>query len=216
MIELLTVLAIVATLTALVVPAVSSGIRSARKVSDLSQLRQIGVALNVYANDNNQFFPAAWNSTTQQTWAAQLGGFSASELSARKSLFVSPLADPLTATDNQPYNITYSMHGLLGLEEGDPLRKKSIQVQRPSEVILIANGYQVESNFNRASSTIYAPGEIYWEGNDYPLDRKFPTAAYEGTIAYPNGQAVSAVFVDGHAASIKKGDVVWGNFIINR
>lgn len=216
MIELMIVIVILATLFALILPEARRVIQSARKSTDLSQLRQIAIALNLHAKDNNGFFPAAWDTTTYKTYASQLEGYSRHELSSRDSIFVSPLAEPLTATDNLPYNITYSMHPLLGLEHGDPLKKMASQVERPAEVILVANGFQVESNFNRASSAIYEPQEIYWADNDYPLDRKFPTTSREGTIAYPDGKSVSAVFVDGHAESIKKGNVVWRNFILNR
>lgn len=57
LIELLVVIAIIAILAALLVPAVSRAMVSARQVSCASNMRQIGVALVAYCNDHGGSFP---------------------------------------------------------------------------------------------------------------------------------------------------------------
>ena len=68
LIELLIVMAIVAIVAALAVPAFSKVFESAKAAKDLSNLRQIGAATQMYMNDNNGVFPGS----ATLTWMSQL------------------------------------------------------------------------------------------------------------------------------------------------
>jgi prepilin-type N-terminal cleavage/methylation domain-containing protein len=57
LVELLVVIGIVAVLMAILIPALGSARASARKIACMSNLRQIGVAVHVYANDNHGNIP---------------------------------------------------------------------------------------------------------------------------------------------------------------
>jgi len=61
LIELLTVVAIVAILASLVIPAVSGMIDSSHKAVCTSNLRNVGTALNLYIADNDGYLPAGVN-----------------------------------------------------------------------------------------------------------------------------------------------------------
>ena len=67
-IELLVVAATIAILAALLVPAASNTLERAKATKDLSNLRQIGSATQLYMNDNNGIFPGS----ATATWMSQL------------------------------------------------------------------------------------------------------------------------------------------------
>jgi prepilin-type N-terminal cleavage/methylation domain-containing protein/prepilin-type processing-associated H-X9-DG protein len=57
LIELLVVIAIIAILAAMLLPAVSRAKESAKKISCMNQMRQLGLSLQMYVNDSHDFFP---------------------------------------------------------------------------------------------------------------------------------------------------------------
>ncbi len=57
LIELLVVIAIIAVLIAILLPALNTAREQARKVICGSNLKQIGLAVKMYANDNNDYLP---------------------------------------------------------------------------------------------------------------------------------------------------------------
>jgi len=68
LIELLVVMAGIAILIGVAVPALNSALEHAKVAKDLSNLRQIGAATQLYMNDNNGVFPGS----ATQTWMSQL------------------------------------------------------------------------------------------------------------------------------------------------
>jgi prepilin-type processing-associated H-X9-DG protein len=57
LIELLVVIAILAILAALLMPALSKAKESGRSTQCISNLRQIGISLQLYVQDNNRYLP---------------------------------------------------------------------------------------------------------------------------------------------------------------
>src|SRR5665647_1317503 len=74
LIELLVVIAIIAILAAMLLPALSKAKQSGYRVVDLNNLKEFGVAMNLYTTDNNDRMPwANWlsgemTSPTPQGW----------------------------------------------------------------------------------------------------------------------------------------------------
>ena len=64
LIELLVVMVIIALLVGLLLPALGRAREEARKTQCRSNLRQIGLAMNIYANDNKGWTPAVYGAAT--------------------------------------------------------------------------------------------------------------------------------------------------------
>ena len=68
LIEVLAVMAIIVLLAAILIPSLKSALERAKATKDMSNLRQIGAAAQMYMNDNDGVFPGS----TTATWMSKL------------------------------------------------------------------------------------------------------------------------------------------------
>lgn len=110
LIELLTVIAIIGILAAIIIPTVGRVRESARGSQCLSNLRQIGMALALYANDNRDLLPAAKDADGVQ-WTKALDAYlpqrGTSATAPEHKIFICPSAD-YSGIENDTLSRTYA------------------------------------------------------------------------------------------------------------
>lgn len=237
LIELLTVITIIGILAAIIIPTVGMVRKSANESKSISNLRQIALAMNSYADENKDRFPPGYTfiSGKETYWTGQLMPYlgSANKIySTQNNIFISPLAEhpPRESSANSgTIPLTYSAHGLLfpSVTTSDPadvnarLFRRSA-VSRPTKVIVVGEGVQ-RATTHYSNSTFSQPAEFRTAGSSRDLDEAIPTTTDEdlapasyGALRYRGRSGVPVAFVDGHAESLKKGSVTYGNIIADR
>src|SRR5690606_21713745 len=75
LIELLVVVAIIAMLAALLLPALARAKGKAKSISCVSNLRQIGLGMSMYAEDENGYLPGTAHFSLSNSWIFSLASY---------------------------------------------------------------------------------------------------------------------------------------------
>ena len=144
LIELLVVIAIIAILAALLLPTLSRAKEAARASQCLSQMRQLGFAVRLYADENEDTFPRSLHSAfanAQLPWERSLAPHLGSSLTAWTNLLTGVYHCP-TDKRTMPWSYGFNVYYELGEDDdyaGKPdTWRRAAQVPRPSDTILFA------------------------------------------------------------------------------
>jgi len=215
LVELLVVISIIGLLAGLAVPAINSGLKSAKAGACLSNLHQIGVATVAYAADNNLKLPDAGSGTTDM-WATKIATFMGGDTKKKNNVFVCPGAlKSVSEATGANVAITYGVHG--GLMPKGGTASNITCVMRQSEVILAADMCQDPGNKGWSPFCLENPSIVVSQSGGRSGSMDLSAAIATSTDAdsgnnawmrYRHSGKVNVVMFDGHAEAIEKGKVL--------
>ena len=231
LLELLVVISIVSLLVALLMPSLQSVKESANQAACMSNLKQIGIAMNMYGNDHAKYPWAAeftWPGIPTTSWVYRIQSY----LGKRAPVWSFTSADdrsPVIQCHGRKVRSTnvvncYGAHSwLMGWKTVSPWDDFPVGryprpypfTQRPAEVLLIADAAQPGGSGGEAFPVLYAPIDDF--STDYavgnPNDPSTLTfnddTFFNSIIRYRHmfNQRANFLMVDGHVESIKYGDL---------
>ncbi len=207
LVELLIVMAIIAVLAALLLPALAGGKAQAHAAGCRSRLRQIGQAMTMYLSDSRHY-PPLWDGVAQQLCFEKLYPYY--PLRWTNSAWHCPtyLAEGGLVFANSASSYSYNWRGTdlgwrgrpfgpltnnLGL--GHLLRDQVLEpeVLAPSQMYVVPDARPI-------ADTNHIFGEIKMVLSSYYETKELPP---------PHGQGYNILFGDGHVALVKRSDYLY-------
>jgi prepilin-type N-terminal cleavage/methylation domain-containing protein/prepilin-type processing-associated H-X9-DG protein len=185
LIEVLVAVAIIAIMMALAIPALTRALERAKATKDLSNLRQIGIAMQTLLNDNDQLLPltTTWpgisTSTTPVLYPKYLSG---------RRVLQSPF-DKRASAENDSAPVSYSINANMYIKLGT--NPNMLKVVSPTYTFLMAPKYTGAATTWTGTATS-AP--------DLPVG-----APAETTGTHSNGRQINVLFCDWHTETLTFG-----------
>jgi prepilin-type processing-associated H-X9-DG protein len=215
---LLVVIAIISILAAILVPAVTRALDTARATGCASNLRQIGIATAAFANEHEGGMPYSWLFNVGQGWYNELEGYAVDYAKGSK-LWVCTVVqytdDPNFQYPIAHYAASYPATLSTGYGGEELPRRDSTAFTMPTQAILLGDApSQIPGH-----ATQYAHA-AFWQlrfnaVKGFP-DR--PVSLPPGSTSIPDfrhDEKAQFVFVDGHVAGMEARQLLRRNFQVD-
>lgn len=209
LIELLTVIAIIGILAAIIIPTVGSVRNSARSAQAISNARQLWMANTLYSEENRGRILGEgvdWNDTVflWNTFARYIAKAPGGDTTKTASI-LEPLADPMIPKElliyGNTFPVTWSFNSVVNLRNGRRNQGlTSSNTPLPPGNARDFNARRV-SDFREPSRLIYAVSGSYQFDATFAANEDLvnpPTARQRIFYVHRSGKATAAVFLDGH------------------
>jgi len=212
LIELLVVIAIIAILAALLLPALAKARQKAQQTACMSGMRQIGFALSMYVDDNNNFYPLAsdagiggtniWTLTLKPYLPLLHGPSGGAKYGQENRVFICPSARFVNLGTNaivRTYSCTGTMLGQQPTSSGltATLPRKAAVLKAPSDTLVVVEGKQ-QSTLPSASDVNSSWSNIQWSDANLDLNKSSTTLCLKLDFRHNEYQTMDILYQDYH------------------
>ncbi|MHC4874610.1 MAG: prepilin-type N-terminal cleavage/methylation domain-containing protein [Planctomycetota bacterium] len=206
LVELLVVIAIISILAGMLLPALENALGSARSISCLSNLKQIGLGVSFYADENEEWLPYAVRGNRYQRWFNDIAPYVGDDLTwiGGWDIKIPGLwACPTSKASNPQWFLGYgwNYHGI-GSTPSSPALGPTKRTGDKGNCMIIGDDWRTANGDHQEDSGYPSDG---YANLPTPTSGTWTPALPEAAIHDPN---INLLFMDGHSESDNIYDVI--------